>query len=72
MPIPEFDSDVVAHRTLVDLAIEAERVAAEVTIPAETGFQAARKLIRTALTVAGLGERLDEAVGTLLTMAATP
>jgi hypothetical protein len=65
-PIPTFDADDPLHRRLVTLAGEGEAVAASVELPANGGFQSARRRIREALTEAGIAHRLDEVVAELL------
>jgi hypothetical protein len=62
LPIPQYDGNDPLHEKIVGLGRQAEKVAAAVDIPASTGFQAARKLIRQALIADGVFGALDAAV----------
>lgn len=64
--IPVFDSKVALHRDLATLAAEAERLAALVELPEGVKFQRARKLVRDALTEAGIARKIDALVAKLL------
>jgi hypothetical protein len=66
LPIPRFDEDSQLHLTLANAAAEAERIAALVELPDAIPFQRARAVIRTALSEAGLAQRIDALVSTLL------
>ena len=66
LPIPRFDPASLLHGALADAAAEAERVAAAVELPEGVQFQRARRLVRTALAEAGLSQRIDALVATLL------
>jgi hypothetical protein len=66
LPIPDFEPTSSAHTGLVALALEAEQAAEAVDLEAASGFQAARKLIRTALVEAGIANGLDAAVTALV------
>jgi SAM-dependent methyltransferase len=66
LPIPRFDPANSLHGALADAAAEAERVAAAVELPESIHFQQARRLIRMALTEAGLAPRIDAFVAQLL------
>lgn len=66
LPIPRFDRSVVKHGLLAAAGAEAERVAARVDVPAGTGFQKARRLIRAALTDNGISQSIDNLVARLL------
>ncbi|WP_081495109.1 N-6 DNA methylase [Mycolicibacterium chubuense] len=63
LPIPQYNGSDALHEQIVELGRHAEEVAAAVDIPAGTGFQAARKLIRQALIADGVSGALDTAVG---------
>lgn len=62
LPIPRYDGNAPLHEKIVELGRHAEKVAAAVEIPAGTGFQRARKLIRDALIADGVFGALDAAV----------
>jgi hypothetical protein len=66
LPIPRFDPREELHEALAALALKAEAVAADVVIEENVKFQRARKLIREALTEAGIAQEIDRAVGELL------
>jgi hypothetical protein len=66
LPVPLYDAAIAHHRTLVDLAHEAERIAAGVALPAGMSFQAHRRRVRAALFDGGVAGDLDAAVSTLL------
>jgi hypothetical protein len=66
LPIPRFDAAIALHARLADAAAEAEKLAAAVDIPDSVGFVRARKLVRYALTKAGISERIDALVAQLL------
>ncbi len=65
-PTPQFDAGNERHRHLVDLAIEAEQVAAGVALPDGIGFQQARKMIRLELDHLGTTEAINTEVAELL------
>lgn len=65
-PIPQFDSDNPEHIRIASTAEAAEKVAMHVQLPADVGFQKARKLIRAELEMSDVGRELDELVRTLL------
>ena len=65
-PTPQFDAENERHRHLVDLAIEAEQVAAGVDLPGGIGFQQARKMIRLELDHFGTTEAINAEVAGLL------
>ena len=54
------------------LAREAEKVSAAVLLPANVKFQRARKLIRDALTEAGIAPRIEKLVARVLDTASPP
>ena len=66
VPVPEFDPSDKRHRHLVDLAEQAEAVAAGINLAEGLGFQRARKLIRQALEDLGTAEAIDAEFRTLL------
>lgn len=66
LPIPRFDADDALHGELAALAREAEAVADGVSLSEDLGFQKARKAVREALEDAGIAQRLDALVTSLL------
>ena len=66
LPIPVYDKKIALHRDLAAAAEAAERLAAQVPMPENVKFQRARKMIRDALTEAGIAERIDRLVAKLL------
>ena len=66
LPIPRFDASRALHRALAEAAAEAERAAAAVELPENVRFQRARRLVRAALSEAGLAQRIDALVARLL------
>lgn len=66
LPIPVYDKKSALHRDLAAAAEAAERLAAQVPLPENVKFQRARKMIRDALTEAGIAERIDRLVAKLL------
>ena len=66
LPIPRFDVEQRLHFDLSALAAEAEEVAAIPELPETVRFQRARALIRTALSEAGIAQRIDALVAELL------
>jgi hypothetical protein len=66
LPIPQFDASDPLHVDLTAAAKEAEAIAADITLPEAVKFQRARKLVRNALTDAGIAQHIDELVATLL------
>jgi hypothetical protein len=60
-----FDPEDASHVALVRLAQRAEAVAAQVDV-AGVGFQRARRRVREALEEDGVGQELEESVGSLL------
>ncbi len=69
LPIPRFDAAIGLHNELAAAAAEAERIAAAVELPETVKFQRARKLVRDALTEAGVAPRIDALVARLLDQA---
>jgi SAM-dependent methyltransferase len=59
MPIPAFDPSNSDHQALAELAEHAEAVVEKVEVPAGTGFQRARKLLRDRLLAHDLMEDID-------------
>ena len=66
LPITRFDEKVKLHRDIAAAAAQAEKMAAKVTFPEGVKFQRARKLVRDALTEAGIATRIDNLVAKLL------
>ena len=66
LPIPRFDEKLKLHRDLAAAARRAEELAANVALPENVKFQRARKLVRGALTEAGIAPRIDALVAKLL------
>jgi hypothetical protein len=66
LPIPRFDQGIALHGDLAVAARGAETVAAAVPLPEGVRFQRARKLVRDALTEAGIAARIDGLVARLL------
>ncbi len=66
LAIPRFDETIPLHAELAAAGREAENVAASVPLPEAVKFQRARKLVRDALTEAGISTRIDGLVARLL------
>jgi hypothetical protein len=66
LPIPRFDSADSLHNAVAGAACAAEVIAASVPLPENTKFQRARGLVRAALTGAGVAQRIDALVASLL------
>jgi predicted RNA methylase len=66
LPIPPFDARAKVHADLAAAAQEAESIAAAVALPETVRFRRARKLVRDALTDAGVAQRIDTLVARLL------
>ena len=66
LPIPRFDPRSALHGELSAAAGEAERVADAVALPAAATFQRARAAVRATLREAGIADRIDGLVATLL------
>ncbi len=66
LPIPLFDSSNPLHNKIAAASAEAERIAAAFELPESVKFQRARKLIRDALTEAGIAPQIDALVARLL------
>lgn len=66
LPIPRFKADDSLHGELATAAAHAEKVAADVAVPASTGFIRARQAIRAALYDDGIAKRIDRLVARLL------
>lgn len=69
LPIPKFDSSEPLHNDLAAAAAEAERIAAAFELPETVKFQRARRLIRDALTEAGIAPHIGDLVARLLDQA---
>ncbi|MHB1110076.1 MAG: N-6 DNA methylase, partial [Devosia sp.] len=66
LPIPLFDPNNALHLQLAEAGVEAEALAAQVPISEGMKFQRARKLVRDALTEAGISRRIDGLVAELI------
>jgi N-6 DNA Methylase len=66
LPIPRFNQSDRLHNAIAEAAREAETIAARVPLPENVKFQRARSLIRTALTEAGVAQKIDVLVARLL------
>ena len=60
LPIPRFDAKVALHMELAAAAREAEEIAAAVQLPEAVKFQRARRMVRDALTEAGINVRFEK------------
>jgi hypothetical protein len=70
LPIPLFDPSESLHNELAAVAADAERIATAFELPETVKFQRARKLIRDALTEAGIAPHIDKLVARLLDQSA--
>ena len=68
LPIPRFDPSDELHEKLAGLATQAEAAASAIAFEEGVKFQRARKLVREALTEAGISQQIDEAVRELLSL----
>lgn len=59
LPIPIYDSTYDQHRQLVELAAQAEEIAAEVDVSSFSTFQAQRRRIREVLDEDGVADKID-------------
>ena len=66
LPIPRFDPQDELHEALAALARKAEAIAANLAFEESVKFQRARRLVREALTEAGIAQEIDRAVNELL------
>jgi len=66
LPIPRFDRTNHLHMQIAMTAGRAERIASEVELPEGVKFQRGRGLVRAALKEAGVSQRIDELVVSLL------
>jgi len=66
LAIPRFDETVSLHTELAAAGRDAENLAASLPLPEAVKFQRARKLVRDALTEAGISTRIDRLVARLL------
>lgn len=66
LAIPSFDPSQPLHQELATAAQAAEDLAALIEIPQGAGFQRARRMVRDALTDAGLAQIIDELVERLI------
>jgi SAM-dependent methyltransferase len=65
VPVPPFNGENASHRTLAEIALRAEEVAAHVAVDGLAPNRA-RKAIRDALVDAGLSDEADQVVGEIL------
>jgi hypothetical protein len=72
LPIPRFDPQNKLHASLAEAGAKAEKIAAAVQFPEGAKFQRARSLVRAALAEAGVLQRVDKLVVTLLSKARAP
>ena len=68
--IPLFDGENDQHLRLVDLAEQAEVLAASIELPTGKRFELHRRLVRDALAASEVGQATEESVAELLTPAA--
>ena len=66
LPIPPFDPESELHRELVSASIDAEGAAGAAVLPPGVHFTRARRLIRAALSEAGIDGRVNDLVEKLL------
>jgi len=66
LPIPRFDAKNALHKDIAEAAREAEKIAANLSLPDGVKFQRARGLVRTALAEAGVAQKIDALVARLL------
>ena len=72
LAIPLFDNKIKLHHELAAAAEDAEKLAATVQLPDGVKFQRARKLVRDALTEAGIAPKIDALVARLLDGPSSP
>jgi len=66
LPIPRFDPKIELHSDLAAAGADAEKIAAQVELPAAIHFQTARRRVREALAKEGLSKIIDGLVSKLL------
>jgi SAM-dependent methyltransferase len=66
LPIPRFDPKNPLHKDLAAVGAEAEKAAAKVELTDDAHFQTARRRVREALAAAGVSQKIDELVASLL------
>lgn len=66
LPIPYFDPETAAHQRLVELAKEVETAVANVDIPEELHFAAARRRLRDVLETSAAGLEIENLVTKML------
>lgn len=66
LPIARFNASLALHQRIVGAALEAEQIAAAVSLDGLRGFQRIRKAIREALDESGVSSRIDGLVAELL------
>lgn len=72
LPIPAYEPSNALHQELAATARVAEEVAASVTLPPGMHFVRARSMVRGALLTDGVGQKVEELIGTLLGDAQPP
>jgi N-6 DNA Methylase len=66
LPIPIFDPKSGLHVELAEAGDEAEHLVASIIFPDDVKFQRARKMVREALAVSGVSQRIGKLVARLL------
>lgn len=66
VPIPIFNADDANHMRLVQLAIEAEQLAAGVSLPSGKKFETLRRRVREAIVNTQTGQEIEAVVSTVL------
>ncbi|MDE9363994.1 N-6 DNA methylase [Luteipulveratus sp. YIM 133132] len=66
VPFPTYDPAIPEHATIVQLAAQAEQVAASVDLSGVRKFTDARSKIRAAIEGAGIGKAIEDAVAKVL------
>jgi hypothetical protein len=66
LPIPRFDAKNGLHKDLAAVGAAAERAASKVEVAEDAHFQTARRRVREALAAAGVSQKIDELVASLL------
>lgn len=67
VPIPIYDPSNPQHKTLADLAREAERQVAEMTLPEHVSFEALRRRVRQAVSNSEVGRQIESLALEVLT-----
>jgi hypothetical protein len=66
LPIPRFNPKTQLHKDLAAVGAEAEKAAATVELADDAHFQTARRRVREGLAAAGVSQKIDELVASLL------